>query len=340
MKVLHLIGSPTTDFNFNCSLMYARSLLESSYPAVLNNNNIVALVHTSGLWSFPLGSFEDADYKTVNSVTMEEAVEIIRSLNPDVMVQHIQCERRHLYNAIFELLNIPYIGSDAHVSANIVDKGITRAILLQAGVPVPTGLVMTKYEPQDYKGPFPVVVKPTKMENSVGVTLVYNKAELDLALSEAWQYGDTAVIDSFITGREVRCGVMEVEGGEMKPLSCLEYQVNREDIRKYEDKLEGDEDSDLRQAPVTTWFIEETEEPKLVKKLQNIAMKIHRALGCKDFSQYDCRVTDEGEVFVLEVNSFCSFGPLSLLPKMAAKQGVFPQDFYSTLLKNAAKRTS
>ena len=54
---------------------------------------------------------------------MEEAVEIIRSLNPDVMVQHIQCERRHLYNAIFELLNIPYIGSDAHVSANIVDKG-------------------------------------------------------------------------------------------------------------------------------------------------------------------------------------------------------------------------
>merc|ERR1712154_386851 len=95
-----------------------------------------------------------------------------------------------------------------------------------------------------------------------------------------------------------------------KPLSCLEYQVNREDIRKYEEKL------------------------------QNIAMKIHRALGCKDFSQYDCRVTDEGEVFVLEVNSFCSFGPLSLLPKMAAKQGVFPQDFYSTLLKNAAKRTS
>ena len=54
---------------------------------------------------------------------MEEAVEIIRSTNPDVMVQHIQCERRHLFNALFELLNIPYIGSDAHVSANIVDKG-------------------------------------------------------------------------------------------------------------------------------------------------------------------------------------------------------------------------
>jgi len=319
--------------------MYARSLLESSYPAVINNNNIVVLVHPSSLWSFPLGSFEDADYKTVNSVNTEEAVEIIRSLNPDVMVQHIQCERRHVYNALFELLNIPYIGSNAHVSANIVDKGITRAILLQAGVPVPTGLVITQYEPLDYQGPFPVVVKPTKMENSVGVTLVQDKADLELALSEAWQYGDTAVIDSFIAGREVRCGVIELEGGEIKPLSCLEYQVNRKDIRKFEDKLEEDDDSDLKQAPVTTWFIEETEEPKLVKKLQNIAMKIHRALGCKDFSQYDCRVTEEGEVFVLEVNSFCSFGPLSLLPKMSAKQGVFPQDLYSTLLNNAVKRT-
>ena len=86
----------------------------------------------------------------------------------------------------------------------------------------------TKYdEPLDYKGTFPVVVKPTKMENSVGVTLVHDKEELELALSEAWQYGDTAVIDSFITGREVRCGVMELEGGEMKPLSCIEYQVGQ-----------------------------------------------------------------------------------------------------------------
>merc|ERR1719233_1270056 len=142
------------------------------------------------------------------------------------------------------------------------------------------------------------------------------------------------------SSRAERCGAMELEGGEMKPLSCIEYQVNREDIRKYEEKLEGDKDGDLRLAPDTTSFIEETEEPQLVKKLQIIAMKIHRALGCKDFSQYDCRVTDKGEVFVLEVNSFCSFGPLSLLPRMAAKQGVLPQDFYSTLLKNAAKRTS
>ena len=55
------------------------------------------------------------------------------------------------------------------------------------------------------------------------------------------------------------------------------------------------------------------------------------------FSLY-CRVTEDGEVFVLEVQSFCSFGPISLLPKLAARQGISPEELYSSLLENAVKR--
>ena len=50
------------------------------------------------------------------------------------------------------------------------------------------------------------------------------------------------------------------------------------------------------------------------------------------------RVTEEGEVYVLEVNSFCSFGPLSLLPKLAAKEGISAGKFYNSLLERAARR--
>jgi len=331
-----MIGSPSTHFDFDCSMLYARSLLESSYPSVVNNTNILCVVHPDGLWSFPLSL---SDNETNNcTVATEEAVKTIKTINPAVMVQHILCSKRHVYNALFEILNIPYIGSDSHVSANMVDKGITRAILLQSNVPVPSGLVLSKLDDIDYKGPFPAVVKPTKMENSVGVSLVLDKTGLDDAMQTAWKFGSTAIIDTFIAGREVRCGAIELEEGKPTPLGCIEYQIAKDKIRRYEDKLQGGDNSALTQATYNTWFIDETREQELVNKLQNIALKIHRVMGCRDFSQFDCRVTEDGEVFVLEVQSFCSFGPISLLPKLAARQGISPEELYSSLLENAVKR--
>ena len=59
-----------------------------------------------------------------------EAVKMIEELSLDVMLQHMQCEKRHIYSALFEILNIPFIGSDSQVSANIVDKGKKHVLLL------------------------------------------------------------------------------------------------------------------------------------------------------------------------------------------------------------------
>jgi len=336
MRVLHLIGSPTSDFHFRTSLMYARSLFESDYVACVYNRNVLATIHTDGLWSFPTdlneGLHNCKKYKTA------DALKIIEMLSPDVMVQHMHCEKRHTYSALFEILSIPFVGSDSRVSANIVDKGVTRAILTQAGVPMPDGLVVTREEngSPEYNGPFPAVVKPTRMENSVGVELVRDKDEMEAALEAAWQYGDAAVVDTFKAGREVRCGAVELEEGKVEALGCIEYKVAKDEIRVYEDKLEGSDDQ-LRQAG-TSWFIEKAEEPELVRKLQQIAVRIHQAMGCRDFSQYDCRVTEEGKVYVLEVNSFCSFGPLSLMPRLASREGISPGKLYNSLLERAGSR--
>jgi len=337
MIVLHVVGSPTSDFSFHCSIMYARSLFESDYVAYGCNRNVIALVHTGGLWSFPTDLSNEGLQDTKEKYKTSDAMKLIEMLCPDVMVQHVQCERRHQYSALFEILNIPIIGSDSQVSANIVDKGVTRGILTQAGVPMPEGAVITRGEnSMEYNGPFPAVVKPTKMENSVGVKIVRDKEEMRDALEVAWLYGDNAVIDTFKPGREVRCGAVELANGKVEPIGCIEYKVAKDDIRTYEDKL-GGSNEELRQTG-TSWFIEKDDEPELYKKLQQIAVRIHRVMGCKDFSQYDCRVTEEGKVYVLEVNSFCSFGPISLLPKLASREGISPEKLYNVLLQRAASR--
>ena len=80
--------------------------------------------------------------------------------------------------------------------------------------------------PVKYPGPFPAVVKPAKMENSVGVEIVEDYDQMQGALERAWQYGDTAVVDQFIAGREVRCGSVELVPGVVSPLGCIEYKVS------------------------------------------------------------------------------------------------------------------
>jgi len=230
MIVLHLIGSSFSEFYFHCSVMYARSLLTSGYDAVKNNENIFVAVHTDGRWSFPSNLYKDMTY--IRKYNTQQALDIIMELDPDVMVQHIQCEMKYKYNALFEILNIPYIGADSHVSANIVDKGITRGILESAGLPVPEGVVMVDGdEDAKYHGSFPAVVKPTHMENSVGVEMVHDAEEMKEVLEKTWAlYGNTAVVDKFIAGREVRCGTVELEPGVITPLGCIEYKVSRQHL--------------------------------------------------------------------------------------------------------------
>ena len=93
----------------------------TDYPSIKNNTNIYLAVYPDGSWSFPLNLYKDMTY--IKRYTTTEVMIKLEELKPDVMVQHIQCEDKYKYNAMFEILNIPFIGSDSHVSANIVDKG-------------------------------------------------------------------------------------------------------------------------------------------------------------------------------------------------------------------------
>ena len=77
-------------------------------------------------------------------------------------------------------------------------SGVSRAVLAEAGLPVPEGVILVRGEDDPelaYTGPFPAVVKPTLMENSVGVEMVRNTQEMRAAIQGAWSYGDTAIVD-------------------------------------------------------------------------------------------------------------------------------------------------
>ena len=82
---------------------------------------------------------------------------------------------------------------------------------------------------------------------------------------------------------------MELRPGVVTPLGVMEYMVNKNKIWAYEDKLQGDGDSLSQAESTTSWFLDPEEEGDLVTRLQQLAVRVHRVMGCRDYSQIDCR---------------------------------------------------
>merc|ERR1740136_59901 len=122
-------------------MMYTKSLATAGYADTMDHTNLYAVVHPDKSWSFPCDITKE-DVEAGKTYELTAALAKVREMNPDLMVQHILCAKRPLYNAMFEMLDIPFIGSSSQVSSNIIDKAATRALLLQAGVPVPQGVVV------------------------------------------------------------------------------------------------------------------------------------------------------------------------------------------------------
>merc|ERR1712232_826568 len=79
-------------------------------------------------------------------------------------------------------------------------------------------------------------------------------------------------------------------------------------------------------------------DPVLRGKLEQIATRSHRALGCRDYSLYDVRVDPDGEPYFLEACLYCSFAPRSVIVAMSAAKGVGQQQVFEMLVNRAMQR--
>merc|ERR1719379_714715 len=176
------------------------------------------------------------------------------------------------------------------------------------------------------------------------------------ALSKGFQYDDQILVEQYIAGREARVAVLEVEEGDglsLMVLPKLEYVV--EDIREQKHKLGTDANGQLltgdgNVAQALQKAKEEGEricpaqfEPKVHARLDDLAKRAHKALGCKYYSLYDVRIDKDGFPFMLESCLFCSFSPYSVIVGLAAKmEGSDLQHHpkvFETLLSRAAAET-
>lgn len=350
LKILHVLGSPSDDFSFNLNLLYVGSFPENMGAGKYSFS--YALVRPDGTWSFLKKLSEIVDIEKIEEkkneverVDIASAVQHIKSvINPDLALVHFVCLKGiTTYRALFEALDIPLVGGSAESRYLSMDKLKTRSVLIANGnVSCAEGLVYNKGDPvvPDQVN-YPCVVKASKGEDTKAVRLVKDQQSLHAAIEHALSYSDHVIIERFIEGREIRCAVVEsVKTGELKALSCMEYNVPHDDIRKTEAKYFLNEKGLPISKPKEskTWFLDPLNEGELINRIQRQSYRIFRQLGLQDFGLFDFRVDHDGNPFLLESNLFCSFGPQSVINIIAKDSGITDESLFDMMVQNALLR--
>jgi len=214
--------------------------------------------------------------------------------------------------ALLEIIGVPYTGSGPMASGIAMDKDISKRLFRTAGVAT-ADWVMAPISLTEVQRRFgwPVVVKPSKQGSTVGLTVVRKAAELEGAVTLAAKYDDEVMIEAFVPGRELTVGVLDDQAlavGEIIP---------QHEIFDYECKYTPGMSEEIFPADLS---------PALTADCQRLALGAHRALKLGGYSRVDFRLTPEGSLFCLEVNTLPGMTATSLLPQSARAVGIeFPE---------------
>ncbi len=212
---------------------------------------------------------------------------------------------------------IRYTGSSAEASANAMDKLRSKILFLKNGIPTaPYHEVTAEATANDISRiqrrlGLPLVVKPAAEGSSVGVSKVSMPGELTPAINKALKFGERAMIERFLTGREVVVGILNDQ-----PLPVIEIR-SPDALFTYEAKYRDS---------TTEYDMEPDIDPERLDEIRYTALAAHKALGCRHYSRVDLIYGPNDKINVLEVNSLPGLTERSLLPKAAQAAGIsFPK---------------
>ncbi|MEH2268284.1 MAG: D-alanine--D-alanine ligase [Nostoc sp.] len=322
LRILHLVGSAYNDFYCDLSLLYAQDCLAGTVDRSRYDFQI-AYITPDRHWRFP-PSLSREDIADTKPIPLSDAIQVITAQNIDLVLPQMFCiPGMTEYRALFDLLQIPYIGNTPDIMAITAHKARTKAIVEAAGVKVPRGELLRQGDVPTITPP--AIIKPVSSDNSLGVTLVKEATDYDAALKKAFEYADEVIVEAFIElGREVRCGII-VKDGELVDLPLEEYLLDSHEkpIRNHADKLKQTDDGNLGFAAKDnkkSWIVDPND--PITRKVQQVAKKCHQALGCRHYSLFDFRIDPQGEPWFLEAGLYCSFAPKSVISSMAKAVGI------------------
>lgn len=244
--------------------------------------------------------------------------------------------------AVYEMLGISFTGNGSRALALCQDKFKTKAILRSYDLPTARGRLMTSAK-QSRGLSFPLIVKPNAEDASLGITtdsVVNDQKTLKLKIEQILNtYKQPALVEEYIQGREFNVAIIEKEGVGIEALPVSEIDFSRlpegvPRICSYEAKWYEDHELYQRTPPVCPALIDE----KLRVKIQRLALTAFRVMGCRDYGRVDLRLSEDGQLFILEVNPNPDISLNAGYVRSLKAAGVSYHEFWEIMINNALER--
>ena len=256
------------------------------------------------------------------AINIEPVIQKIKEMDVIFICLHGEFGEDGRVQALLDLLKVPYTGSGVLASAIGLDKAsfkryfsgivtMPKSYVIERGKVIGSPKIAGK-----------LVVKPSDQGSSVGVSVVSSNSDYIKAVKKVFEFCDRVIVEEYIAGTEVSCGVL----GNSNPFALEVVEIKpKSKFFDYKSKYLPGEAKEIIPARINK---------SLTTQVKNIAITIHKTLGCKGFSRADMIVNDKG-IFVLEINTIPGLTPNSLLPKEASATGISYSELLDIIISNA-----
>ncbi len=247
-----------------------------------------------------------------------------------VIVIHGNPGENGILQSYFDLINIPYTSCNALTSALTFNKFFCNNYLKAHNVKVAKSIVIRKkeqYEKQltDFINQvgYPVFIKPNEGGSSFATYKIKKQEDINEAISNAFEHFKEVMVEEFIQGGELTCGVVKTQN-QIKALTPCEI-VSKNDFFDYDAKY----NSTINQEIMPAGF-----ENKIIEKCKNISCEIYKNLNCKGIVRIDY-IVKNNELYFLELNSIPGMTSESIVPKMLKYDNINITDLFTEFITEA-----
>lgn len=251
----------------------------------------------------------------------ENLVDKLKKEKPDLayIALHGKFGEDGTVQELLEILDIPYTGPGVYSSIVGFDKVLSKHIFLEENVPTPPFFALSTgafkemgassaLEEVIRKIGLPLVVKPAEQGSAMGIEVIKRDEDLPHALVKALSYGDKVLLEQYVEGTEIAVSII----GDQEPTALPVVEIiPKKDFFDFES---------MYTPGMTDYFVPARIPDELANDVQQLAIKVHSLLKCRDVSRVDIIIDKEQKAYVLELNTSPGMTATSLLP-LAAKAG-------------------
>jgi D-alanine-D-alanine ligase len=324
VRVAVLLGGKSSEHEI--SLESARSVLEALDPERYDVATVA--IQRDGRWE--LGTGEDGSVAETLPVPTDKVPATLGQVDVVFPVLHGPFGEDGTVQGLLELAGVPYVGAGVLGSALAMDKDVFKAVMRDRGIPVTRNITLRQgQEPENPFG-YPVFVKPARLGSSVGITKVLSEEQLGPAVELAFVHDEKVLVEEFVDGVEVECGVL----GNEEPLASLPGEIvshgfSGVDWYDYSAKY----DAGGMDLVVPPRLPQET-----IERVQELAVASFVAGECEGMARVDFFVRPDGEVLLNELNTIPGFTATSVYAKLFEQSGIPYPELVDRLVQLALER--